>query len=414
MTESPRDPAPSVPWWLQPRLAVPALLAALALVAVLVPQALDTRSGDPRLKIDNRGPLGAGLVADLAVRLGWTTVGRTTRAVSAGDSLVHVVLAPPVPLRKIEAQALLAAVEGGAAALVIPADGDDALLALLRLSVGPSGEHRAPAKACPAKSRLLPRLWRDQDAASLWSLAPVGPFPDPAKVFLTLAPSGSGDSTRRGRTWGMIGIPHGAGRLVIAADPDAVRTDALRVCDYGLDVPLVRALEWLREGGRVPRTTLVFDEFHQGEGAQPGATDTIVAFLAGTGPGRALLVLGAAALLFVASRAPRLVPPRSAERVERRSPMEQVDALARAYEAVGATRTVAQRLVAGVRRRLEGPAGRRRGESDAGFLARVRDRHPELAPDVDVLIHALDAPIPASALPAVGDAASRLDTSLTR
>jgi hypothetical protein len=94
--------------------------------------------------------------------------------------------------------------------------------------------------------------------------------------------------------------------------------------------------------------------------------------------------------------------------------MEQVDALARAYEAVGATRTVALRLVAGVRRRLEGPTGRRRGESDAGFLARVRDRHPELAPDVDVLIHALDAPIPASALPAVGDAVSRLDTSLTR
>lgn len=402
------------PWWLRPRLAVPALLALLALVAVLVPQAIDGRSGDPRLTVTNTGPQGASLVAELSRRLGWVTVERRTREVPAGDSLVHLVLAPAVPLRKAEVRAVLDAVDAGAAALIVPADADDPLLGALNLELGSSGTHQADSSACPTPNVFVRRLWGDRDEAALWSLTPIGPFPDPAQVFLTLQPSDPDDSTSRGRTWGMIGIPRGAGRLVIASDPDALRNDAVRVCAHGLDVPLVRALEWLRAGGRVPRTTLVFDEFHQGKGDQPGAWDTVLAFLAESGPGRAILALGVAALLLVAARAPRLVPPRSAERVERRSPMEHVDALARAYETVGATRTVAQRLVGGLRRRLEGPTGRRRGETDAAFLARVRERHPELVADVDVLDRALRTATDTTTLPAVGDAIARLDTSLTR
>jgi hypothetical protein len=407
--------AATTPWWLRPRLVVPGLLAALAGVALLVPQAIDGRSGNPRLTITNDGPLGASLVGELGRRLGWSVVERRVRAIPPGDSLVHLVLAPAVPLRKGEARALLDAVDAGASALVIPADGDDAILDQLALTIGNSGTHRAAEDACPPDRAMLRRLWNESDDASLWSLVPDGPFPDPDRLLLELAPGETGDPSRRGRTWGMIGITRGAGRLVIASDPDIVRNDAIRVCAHGLDVPVVRALEWLRDGGRVPRTTLVFDEFHQGLGEQPGATDTIVAFLAESGPGRAILALGLAALVLVASRAPRLVPPRSAERIERRSPMEHVDALARAYETVGASRTVTQRLVAGLRRRLEGPAGRRRGEDDAAFLARVRDRHPETSADIDVVARALTTTTTrASAIAEVGDAVARLETSLTR
>lgn len=413
-------PAPAVanasppPWWLTPRVAVPALLALLAGVSLLVPQAVGRRSGDPRVSVTNTGPLGGSLVGTLATRLGWSVVERRTQALPAGDSLVHVLLSPAVPLRGYEAEAVLNAVAAGAAAFVVASDGPDVLLDRLHVGLGRSGTHEKAVGTCPEDSTALPfaRLWDDREA-SLWSLRVTGPFPEPAQVFVALEPGEDADSVR-GATWGLIGIPHGKGRLVLAADPDVVRNDALRVCGYGLDVPVVRALEWLRDGGRVPRRTLVVDEFHQGFGAQPGTWGTIVAFLGRTGPGRLILGLGVAALVLLVARAPRLVPPRAVDRVERRSPMEHVDALARAYEQVRATRTVAHRLVAGLRRRLDGPAARRRGETDPQFLARVRERHPELAPDVDRLREAITHGVAPDDLPAVGDAIARLDTSLTR
>jgi hypothetical protein len=175
----------------------------------------------------------------------------------------------------------------------------------------------------------------------------------------------------------VIGFPLERGRVVVAADPDLLRNDVLRVCRWGADVAAVRMLEYASEnapgGGR--RRRLVFDEYHQGYGDQPGTVRGIVTYLRRTASGHLVLQLAAAGLLLLFAIGPRLLPPRAAERIERRSPLEHVDALARAYRAVGATRTATTRLVHGVRRRVDRSLGSKgAATTDDAFLAWARER----------------------------------------
>src|SRR4029450_6670951 len=90
-----------------------------------------------------------------------------------------------------------------------------------------------------------------------------------------------------------IGFPLGRGRVVVAADPDLLRNDVLRVCEWGADVAAVRILEYVSDsapgGGR--RQRLVFDEYHQGYGEQPGTMRGIFRYLARTGSGHLVLQL---------------------------------------------------------------------------------------------------------------------------
>jgi uncharacterized membrane protein len=71
----------------------------------------------------------------------------------------------------------------------------------------------------------------------------------------------------------------GRGRIVVIADPDLLRNDVLRHCDWGVDVLTVRMLEWLRASDGPPRTTLAFDEYHQGYGSRPSVFSVTGAFL---------------------------------------------------------------------------------------------------------------------------------------
>ncbi len=119
---------------------------------------------------------------------------------------------------------------------------------------------------------------------------------------------------------------------------------------------------------------LVFDEYHQGYGDHPGTVRGIVTYLGRTASGHLVLQLAGAGLVLLLAVGPRLLPPRAAERIERRSPLEHVDALARAYRAVGATRTATARLVHGVRRRVEHSLGARSAVS-------LRRRLPRAGPE---------------------------------
>ena len=101
-------------------------------------------------------------------------------------------------------------------------------------------------------------------------------------------------------------------------------------------------------------------------------------------------------------------------RIERRDPLEQVDALAHAYEQVRGTRTVAARLLRGVRRRVDraGSAGRSRG--DDVFLDAVLARAPTLEPDVALVRRAMDTTIADRELAALGAALGRIEHSLAK
>jgi hypothetical protein len=173
-------------------------------------------------------------------------------------------------------------------------------------------------------------------------------------------------------------------------------------------------LEYLH--GDAARPLLVFDEYHQGYGTHPGTMRAVVLYLSRTASGHALGQVLLAGLVLLLAVGPRALPPRDVERVERRSPLEHVGALASAYEQVGATRTAAGRLLRGIRRRVEramrGYGTRGPELSDEAFLAAALRADPALASDVALIQRALGATLVRHDFEALGGALRRLETSL--
>jgi hypothetical protein len=197
----------------------------------------------------------------------------------------------------------------------------------------------------------------------------------------------------------------------VLSDPDLLRNDVLRVCRWGLDVVAARMLEYLGTG-TPRRQRLVFDEYHQGFGTHPGTLRAIVVYLSRAASGHVLLQGLLAGLVLLLALGPRALPVHDEERVERRSPLEHVGALAQAYARVGATRTATARLVRGVRRRVERHGGCRSAvESDALFLEHAA-ASPSRAGDVAAIRHALETPVTRREFEAVGGAIRRLEDSL--
>jgi hypothetical protein len=169
----------------------------------------------------------------------------------------------------------------------------------------------------------------------------------------------------------------------------------------------VRVLESVDSAQRRP---VVFDEYHQGYGKATSTSDVVADALINTTWGRAGLQIGAAALLYLLMIGVRPIAPVSRARYERRSPLEHVSALSRAYEAIGATGLAVQRLVRGVRRRH--PLGTTTAASDAVYLARLRTRLPSLAPDVDILTSALAGKPSTEQLVSAGAAIDHIERNL--
>jgi hypothetical protein len=203
----------------------------------------------------------------------------------------------------------------------------------------------------------------------------------------------------------VLGFPLARGRVLAMADPVLLRNDVVRRGDPG--VLAVRALEWASRGRQAP---LVFSEYHFGHGARRGLAGIARDAMLGTAPGRAVLQLVAAALILLLAVAPRPLAPEERSRIERRSPLEHVGALARAYEQIGATQSSARRLVRGLRRRH--PAARGHADGEERFLAALRARHPAAADDIAILERALREPLPPSEFREVGGAVERVERTI--
>ena len=404
------------PWWVRPGIVLPIVGALALLVALFTPTVVGPRSGDPRLSTLSTAPLGASLLHDLAQRLGWQTDRRMRAGFDAAPDRVLAVLDPAIPLRASETHALLEHVRAGGAALVVVGGGTAALLDSLHLRIGSGGRAlRVEYDEAGCAGRELPTalsLWFGQ-APQMLTLQWTAPPPAEVRRFLLARRT----ALARGDTIAptMVGFALGAGRLVVSADPDQLRNDAMRDCAPGFDVAAVRALEYLREGGAVPRTRLLFDEYHQAHGARPGTISAALFYLGASPSGRLLAQLALAGLVLLLALGPRTVPPRPDTRLERRSPLEQVDALARAYAQVGATRTAAQRLVRALRHRADRTVGReRRGLGDDAWLAAVASRHPTLGDDVALARRALAESLPGRTFATLGPALHRIEATLTR
>ena len=422
MTTVPMDHANAAspaPWYTRPGIVI-ALLAALVMITALVARTPVTgRSGDPRLSTSSADPLGAKLLYELADRLGWHVVRDGRGVVPTANTTIYSVLDPVVPVTPEDAGAMLAHVRRGGALLLVLGEGTSPLNDSLQLTADRQGDDVAQnigaVRPCADANRA--RFTRDAlwfGNARMLALHGKG-LSRPGLQRLVLLESRPNIVTDGPRST-MVGMPYGAGRLVVSADPDVFRNDALRECRYGLDVASVRALEYLSESGTAPRRTIVFDEFHQGR-TRFGMSGAIERFLGETPPGRVVLHIALAGLLLLFAAAPRVLPPREQVRIERRSPLEHVDALARAYVQVGATRTSAQHLVRGLRRRMEHGAARgKRGglDEDQLYLTRLADVRPALASDIAIVRHALTNPVDLGEFRRVGQAIQRIEAALTR
>jgi hypothetical protein len=422
MTAPPPPSAPRGEWWTRPGIVLPAVAALVVLVALLTPQATGGRTGDDRLSSHLAGAQGAKLLYASAARLGWRVSRREARPMPAAatGTTIHAVLAPPLDVTPEEAHAYLEAVRGGDALLLVlkqrPLIGrrdPDALADSLGVS------HAAPTTAgrlaiaatdtagCPPPSRFVPSIWDDGQTLLLpmrWTRGEPRGREVFASTSAELGPP-AGDVA--------VGFPLGRGRVAVVSDPDLVRNDVLRRCVWGADVRAVRILEWLRAGGPTPRTELVFDEYHQGYGPQRSMVGATRRFLVDHPVGRTLLQLCLAALVLLLALAPRALPPADVIRVERRDPLEQIDALAHAYEQVRATRTLAARLLHGVRSRVERGWSPARARPNDEFLAEAERQVPALAADVELVRRALAETLPDRSVPELGAALRRIEQSLT-
>jgi hypothetical protein len=408
------------PWYARPKIALPIVGALIVLMAINVPQPNVGRSGDPRLTTFSSAPMGARMFYEMAQRLGWRVEQRKTPGVPSDTDAIVAVLDPVVPLRGPEVHALLQHAREGGALLVMFGGGATLLADSLKLKLGDYRErvqhHDGEAEGCARdkrklfNARLLYTLWPN-DRVTLNTIETRGPPPPSTTTFVAMdtTPADHGRSRHAA-----LGFPYGRGRIVFGIDPDLLRNDAVRICIYGLDVAAMQMLEYLdnTDGSHRP---IVFDEYHQGFGEQQGTMSTVASYLVGTSSGRLLMQLLAAGLVLLLAAAPRLIPPQDPERIERRSPLEHVDALGRAYAQVGATRSATARLVRGVRRRLAGGAARTALDpSDDAFLDRARRDAPQLAENIALIRRALQSGVPRREFASVGAALEQLELSLTR
>ncbi len=396
-----------------------AVLLFFVVVAVFTPQR--TLSNDWRASSLSVEPRGARVAYELAERLGWR-VGRTIAdSIVPDERTVAVVLDPPLAFRAKEVHALLDGVRRGGALLY--AMHDDALNDSLHVhSANPGYELRpdsmqALSGSCEVPSPFSDRVISSFQGNSLYLLAveDSGALRVPVDTLLRIrVQTQERDSTTPPFLPAVIGFPFGKGRVVVVADVDLFRNDNVRVCAWDAAVQVVRMFEYLRGGGAQPsRTTLLFDEYHQGHGVRPGTTRAITRYLQQTASGKALAHLGIAGVVLLLALGPRSLAPRDPERIERRSPLEHVDALARAYWQVHATRTATRRLLRGVRRRTEHRfGGTQREVSDETFLDWLNERTPLRRDDVTLVQRALSTPLPRKDFPRVGDALRRLEHDL--
>ncbi|MBW8768913.1 MAG: hypothetical protein JF589_04070 [Gemmatimonadetes bacterium] len=424
MSETPSPPRRSE-WWARPRVVLPVVGALVVLVALITPQPDAGRAGDPRLSTHTAGALGARLLYETAERLGWQVSRREEQAApERGDGrTIHAVLAPVVAITPQEAHAYLEAVRAGDGLLLV-LNTRNALadsLGVTHTNAGGTMETvAADVTTCPSGPELIPPLWLD-GKVHLWTLVWKRDPPQAPTMFVTAvadAPfTGTPAKVPAGKTVtgsaAAAGYPLGRGRVVVVADPDLFRNDVIRRCGWGADVRAVRILEWLRDGGDAPRRTIVFDEYHQGFGHMANMVDTTRDFLVQHPLGRTLLQIVLAALVLLLALGPRPIPPVDVLRVERRDPLEQIDALAHAYEQVHATRTMTARLLRGVRSRVERTWSDTRARPNEAFLADALSRAPALASDVELVQHALDTPVPDRTLPELGAALRRIEQTLT-
>jgi len=336
----------------------------------------------------------------------------------ADSSAVYAVLDPPEPLTSSDVSALLGAVARGAGLLVVLSR-NSTLGDSLGLNVDRRREARRVALAGPL-ARARPDLARgaaggaDEDDDDL---EPDQRMPE-SQLMLRFERPQRGitrllvlpgvrdsskaetlDSTVTNREAAVAAsFSYGRGRVVAISDARLLRNVELEESYAG-----VFAIRLLEEATPPGQRRLVFDEYHFGYGQRSTFFGLIGRALFGTRLGRVTIQLAIAALVLLLAVSPRAIKPAPRGTIERRSPLEHVGALARAYEKIGASRTAMRRLVRGLRRRHTPPGS---SVPDEAYLEALAQRQTGIAGDLRVVLHALRQPVSSAEL---ADAARALE-----
>ena len=385
--------------WATPGRVIAAFLVVVVIGALLTPNMNPESSG--RLTTFAADPGGARGLYEVARRLGWPVSRSLTPLAGPLDSnATYVILRPPIEPTSLEVSALLDAVRAGAGLLLVPGE-RSAILDSLGLEVVHTalGPHEIVRRAAWDSLGVRPTTG--------WPFAVIETTDSGPPDAVTLLPTRRLRSNFVVDTQALVmGVRLGTGRIAILADGEILANSELR--DETTAVLPIRLIEWVAPRRRPP---LVFPEYHQGYGRHPSVTRSIRIAVFDTAPGRAAVQLLAAGVVLLLVHGVRPIGPRPRARVERRSPIEHVGALAHAYAQVGATRTATRRLVHGLRRRH--PIGTLRAATDEEYLASLSARYPALAPQVDLLLAATKAPQPPERFRDAGAAVAHIERTLS-
>lgn len=404
-------------WFSRPGVVLSCILLAVIATILVIPNPTDGRGGNPRMTTRSADPLGTKLFYELAGKLGYRVSRADSWSAPKDPNSILVVFDPVVELEAEEVHEMLEHVRAGGSLLAVIGAGAKRLSDSLLISTNPVGGPVTLPKdsdSCrePALRPTRAGLWLGEP--TLFGLR----VPDSLRAFSRTFTSVNVRTTPRSSdftfTPATIGMRYGAGRIVIASDPDAFANDALRNCSYSLDLAAVAALEYLRDGARAPRTTIVFDEYHVRRQITSSSMQIAWRYLTETRSGNLLLQVCLAGLVLLLAASTRILPPRYNAVVERRSPLEHVDALARAYAQVGATRTGTQRLLRGLQRRVGGTRRATTRVGDEQFLDRIAVSLPETRGDISVVRNALTHSVSPKDFAEVGRSVARIETALTK
>lgn len=400
--------------WLSPRIVFSFL--ALVVVAGILLSPSDEVAPVYLLTTHSASAFGARGLLEVLQRLGWRATQRDVPFRSRLDtSTVYAVLDPPADLTSSEVGEVLDAVRRGAGLLVVPRTGtmiSDSLKIGTRFSSMPMVVDSSTSSGGLEGDDGLPIDMSEGLPPFLESLRPLRrsrsdstkvPFPSDALHFVTLR------AGRGRREPGVLGLRYGSGRIALLADRRMLQNGMLR---RGPSATLaVRLVEWLSAGREA---TVSFDEFHQGYGVHPSLPRTLWRALVTTPPGRLTIQAMIAALLLLVAAGARPLAPTARATIERRSPLEHVGALSRAYQQIGATRIATRQLVRGLRRRHPQGAVSGGGGDESAYLRGLSTRYPEVADDVTFLVGASARQLPAEDFPRVGAAIDHIERVMSQ
>lgn len=399
-------------WVLRPRIVFTTL--ALVLVVILIVSPGTEVAQGPFLSTRSRTVSGSRGLRDVLDRLGFRTSERIVPYIGNVDSTsIYVLLNTPIAPSAGETHALLEAVRRGAKAIVVP-ESDGAISDSIGVHASDRwfGNYHAIADTLFGHEDQVDTL---REAFGVFSARTfhrylvgnprsdsdsVGEWPSAARQLLSIR-----TPVLQAVHPEIAVLPIGRGEVVAIADPTFFRNDVLR-----RTAGTVLAVRILEELDSTRTSLIVFDEYHQGYGNGASLPSIVADALTDTTWGRATLQIAAAALLYLFMIGVRPIAPESRARFERRSPLEHVGALSRAYEAIGATRLAVQRLVRGVRRRH--PLGTTGTLSDEAYLTLLKVRLPRLGGDIDTLTRALAQKPSTEQLVSAGAAIDHIERNL--